>query len=338
MGRSAVKAAVAALTVWALCASPAQAAFPGQNGKIAFESHHIDDQFGEIYAIEPDGTGRVRLTNSPGIDMEPAWSADGRQVAFTSSRGGPDPTCRSTCNFDVYVMNSDGSRVRRLTDDPGRDTEPAWSPDNSKIVFTNTRGASWDLYVMNPDGTAETPVTGPPSTEKNPAWSPDGARIAFFRGDCSFNCTSHIYTSAPDGSDVTQLTFGDFVRDRTPDWSPDGGRIVFNREEFLNGFRIVNRDGSGLTAINGIRLEPAWSPDGTRILHGHPGVGHMNPDGSDPRLVFANGAQPDWQPMVGPRRADFKSGPDFCRAEREFLGEARFRFVYGTFGGCVSRG
>jgi len=330
------------LAFCAIGASPAQAAFPGANGKIAFDSSYIDEVWGEIYAIEPDGTGRVRLTESEGVDIEPAWSPDGRQVAFTSARvtrarDPADPTCQSTCNLDVYVMNADGSRVKRLTDDPARDREPAWSPDSSKIVFTRDDGQS-DLYVMNADGSAETRITSFPSVEKHPAWSPDGARIAFFRGDCPFNCTSHIYTAAPDGSDVTQLTTGSFVRDRTPDWSPDGSRVVFNREDVQNRFWIVNRDGSGLTLIPGTRLEPAWSPDGTRIAHGAPGIGHINVDGSDPRLVIANAARPDWQPVVGPRRSDFENRPDFCRAEREFLGDVRFRAVYGTFGGCVSSG
>jgi Tol biopolymer transport system component len=337
MGRSA-KAAIAAMALCALAAGPAQAAFPGQNGKIAFDSSYLDEVWGEIYAIDPDGTGRVRLTASEGIDIEPAWSPDGRQVAFTSARAGSDPTCQSTCNLDVYVMNADGSRVQRLTDDPARDREPAWSPDSSQIVFTSTRGdvAGSDLYVMNADGTNQTRITAFPLVDKHPAWSPDGARIAYFRGDCAFNCTSHIYTAAPDGSDVSQLTFGDFVRDRTPDWSPDGSRVVFNREVFQNQFWIVNRDGSNPTAMPGTRLEPAWSPDGTRIAHGAPGVGYTNLDGSDPRLVFANGSRPDWQPLVGPQRADYKTRPDFCLAELEFLGSERFRAVYRTFGGCVS--
>ena len=86
---------------------------------------------------------------------------------------------------------------------------------------------------MNADGTGRRASPRPlPVRDKHPAWSPDGARIAFFRGGCAFNCTSHIYTVAPDGSDLTQFTFGASVRDRTPDWAPDGGRLVFNREEF----------------------------------------------------------------------------------------------------------
>lgn len=343
------KAAIAILTICALAASPAQAAFPGQNGKIAFSTAQLEGNH-EIYVVEPDGSGLTRLTESAGIDMEPAWSPDGRRIAFTSARDAGDPTCLSQgfhCDLDVYVMNADGSRVTRLTDHPGRDTEPAWSPDGTKIAFTTTRdhegpfpfgsdAFNMELYVMNADGSSETRITTFPFVDKHAAWSPDGARIAFFRGNCGFNCTSHIYTAAPDGSDVAQLTFGQFVRDRLPDWSPDGSRLVFNRDAGDNRFWLVNRDGSGATSIFAPRLEPAWSPDGTRIAHGGLGIGHQRLDGSDPRLVFGSGTLPDWQPLVGPRRSDFKNRPAFCRAEREFLGEARFGAVYGTFGGCVS--
>ena len=87
-------------------AAPTQGANPGTNGMVVYSSDR-DGNF-EIYAINPDGSGDVRLTNDPGNDANPDWSPDGRKIAFTSDRGG---------NLDIYVMNADGSGVTQLTSD-----------------------------------------------------------------------------------------------------------------------------------------------------------------------------------------------------------------------------
>ena len=342
------RAVIAGLAICLIAASSAQAAFPGRNGRIAFSDYYSYGNY-EIFSIEPNATGLVRLTDNPALDMEPAWSPNGRHIAFTSSRDAADPSCQSqgfNCDLDVYVMNADGSEVRRLTDQPGRDSEPAWSPDGKRIVFTSLRDSdrlipgsdvfNSELYVMKANGRKQTRITTFPFVDKQPVWSPDGARIAFFRGDCAYNCTSHIWTADPDGSDLAQITGGGNNRDRLPDWSPDGSRIVFNRENLQNQFWFVNRNGGGLSWLSAPRLDPAWSPDGTRVAHGYPGIGHHNLDGSDSRLLFPTGTLPDWQPL-GPRREDFATRAAFCEAEQEFLGKEDFRREYGNFRKCVRR-
>ena len=97
-------------------AGPAESAFPGANGKIAFQSNR-DDPNHEIYSMNPDGSGVARLTNISAADQRPSWSADGNKIAFDSNRDG---------NFEVYVMNADGSGQRNLTRHPGHDSAPAW--------------------------------------------------------------------------------------------------------------------------------------------------------------------------------------------------------------------
>jgi TolB protein len=132
-----------ALSVGPRPLAPATAAFPGANGQIAF--HTTRDGNFEIYAMNPDGSNPVNLTNHPADDAYPAWSPDGSKIVFQSSRNG---------NAEIYVMNADGSGQTRLTFDPAGDYDPAWSPDGAQIAFASIRDSNFEVYVMNADGAA----------------------------------------------------------------------------------------------------------------------------------------------------------------------------------------
>src|SRR3989304_1956944 len=108
--------------------APARAAFPGANGKIAF-ARSEDDFRGEIYVMDADGGGLLRLTNNPALDGNPAWSPAGGKIAFQSDRDGED---------EIFVMNADGSGVTQLTRNGG--FAPAWSPAGTQIAFSRTTG------------------------------------------------------------------------------------------------------------------------------------------------------------------------------------------------------
>jgi Tol biopolymer transport system component len=119
---------------------------------------------GGILVRYPDGTSR-NLTNT-GSDYGPAWSPDGKKVAFGSNRSG---------HSDLYVMNADGSGVTQLTADTATEGRPAWSPDGKKIAFGRTPRdlVAWELYVMNADGSGVTQLTtNNGSVDPKPAWSP----------------------------------------------------------------------------------------------------------------------------------------------------------------------
>jgi TolB protein len=101
-----------------------------------------------IYTMSSDGTNLVRLTDPQAQDNNLAdYSPDGRKIAFATDRSDPDPATNCQflglgvpgCNWDIYVMNADGSDVRQLTSDPGVDTYPEFSPDGRKILFASTR-------------------------------------------------------------------------------------------------------------------------------------------------------------------------------------------------------
>lgn len=128
------------------------AAFPGINGKIAFHSDR-DGDF-DIYVMDLLGGNQTNLTNNTAHDEDPAWSPDGSQIVFATTRdnvptGGPE----------IYTMNADGSGSTRLTDNLESDAQPSWSPDGSKITFRSFRDGDGEVYVMDADGGNQTNLT-----------------------------------------------------------------------------------------------------------------------------------------------------------------------------------
>src|SRR2546425_1147594 len=178
--------------------------------RIAFTSSRSGAR-GDIYVMNPDGSGAVRLTDSPFLDGQASWSPDGRRIAFMSERdaiGVEEPQ-------NIYGMNADGSAQTRLTfcsNDFCSLSNPSWSPDGRQIAFEQFPGFIW---VMNADGSAATRLTDGSTLERDPSWSPDGRQIAFTGVDGD----REIYVMNADGSAPRKLTNNPF-RDAAPAWSP----------------------------------------------------------------------------------------------------------------------
>jgi Tol biopolymer transport system component len=284
-------------------ARQADAAFPGANGKIAFETNR-DGNY-EIYKMDADGTNSTRLTNNTANDLWPAWSPDGTKIAFTTDGDGRF----NDAKFEIYRMNADGSNPMRLTNNTALDEESAWSPDGIKIAFVTRRDGNLEIYAMDADGSNQTNITKKTFADDWPAWSPDGTKIAFATDRDSGFGQHEIYTMNADGSNQTRLT-NNSADDTTPDWSPDGTKIAFATDR--NGMREIytmDADGSNQTRLTNNTADdwyPAWSPDGTKIAFhtnrdGNPEIYTMNADGSSQTRVTNNAAEdfvPSWQPVL----------------------------------------
>ena len=138
--------------------------------KILFVSTRASDRSGrinsEVYVMNPDGTGLRNLTNHPSRDTAPAWSPDGKKIAFQRLAKNTGD------NWEICVMNADGSDLKELTNSPSYDVLSSWSPDSKKIAFSSRREGNWEIYIMNPDGTELRALTKDPATDRYPRWSP----------------------------------------------------------------------------------------------------------------------------------------------------------------------
>jgi Tol biopolymer transport system component len=207
---------------------------------------------GDIYVVNADGSGRVRLTRDPAEEFAPAWSPDGAKIAFSRFTGS---------HFQIFVMNSDGSGAEQLTFADAAATGAAWSPDGTRIAFTRCRD-SCDVYVMDADGRNVRRLThGDPPGDESPTWSPDGRAIAFADID-------GIFAIGPGGV-WSRITDGP-ADDADPAWSPDGGEIAFDgsRGLFNGDIYAVSVTGKGmhqLTDSAPLDSHPSWSPDGRSI-------------------------------------------------------------------------
>ncbi len=292
------------------------------NGRtIAYAAHPLPDGPIEVFVMNADGSGRRSLTREWGRNIFPIWSPDWRKVAFFKN---PCEFVQRACigNTTIYVMNSDGSGLRRLAragslrkiasgQREGGGDGLAWSPDGRRIAFLSDRDGDFDLYVMNADGTGQRNLTRKPGFDSDPVWSPDGRRIAYVSKPDRKGATRGrgIYVMNADGSAQRMLARGGCCGSPIA-WSPDGRKIAFRTDRDGNGeIYVMNADGSRQLRLTRNRVSdghPTWSPDGRKIMfvraefrYGNSEIFVVNPDGTGQRNLTRNPAEdsaPAWSP------------------------------------------
>ncbi len=268
-------------------------------GKIAFSSRR--DGNGEIYLLSAEG--EINLTNNPAEDIESDLSPDGERVVFASDRDG---------TYHVYVMNVDGTGLIRLTDDPAGDLSPRWSPDGKRIAFSRTGALyvmDSDGSNVQKVTEPESEATAPPCKAGAflGGWSPDGQQLIFYAASVTRGLGQVCIVNV-DGSDLTVVVSEPPGYNVEPIWSPDGEWIAYRsiREE-NHEIYIVRPDGTentNLTNDPAIDLEPDWSPDSQWVVFGSYRTGDFDlyivkADGSDlARVTTAIGkdSDPSWGP------------------------------------------
>lgn len=269
-------------------------AFSPDGKSIAYVSD-VEGNF-EVYS-RVIATGETkRLTHELGHNSFPTYSPDGTQIIFNSDV--------EKENNDVYLMNVDGSNVRKITDGPGWDASPpnAWSADGTQVLLLSDEGGKESIFLMNIEPYAPRRVAPKVESDErlDPSYSPAGDKVVYKLAndlrifDIASGTDKFVFRTTAVGG---------------PTFSPDGSKILFQeRVDENTEICSVNIDGSGFANItqNPTRdMTPAYSPDGTMIAFASAReygtstfeIYVMNADGSDPRLVFGDraiSASPTW--------------------------------------------
>jgi TolB protein len=198
------------------------------------------------------------------------------KIVFSSDRALPpsrEAEDYDTRRLDLYVMDADGTHVKRLTHNFLTDVFPAVSRDGKRIAFTRDIDGYAQIFVMDSDGSHVRMLTHAHANSGLPAWSPDRKLIAFASDRNSPDDGDEIYVMKADGSDqhaVTRNLPG--TNDAWPSWGPDGKRLVFARDAPSDSaIFVVDADGTGLRRLtrqkDSLDTQPAWSPDGKEIVY-----------------------------------------------------------------------
>jgi len=292
---------------------PVATSLGGGSGQVAFASTRSGSS--QLYLVNTDGTDLKPLTEIERGACQPSWSPDGLQLVFISPCGGRADFFETIYNeSSLYVINADGTGLKQLTQSPGSDFEPAWSPDGRSIAFTSVRDGFRQIYSLDVSSLAVTLLTNTTNTieSSQPSWSPDGTKIAYTVKRVG---TYQVWSMTNTGQEAVQLArSGQDLWDFLPTWSADGRTVFFNQRRqgpfrpwlMKVNYEDLSQDPRRLDFVTPIE-DVSFSPDGLwLIFEGMDGEGNrdiyfMTVAGSgrtrltnDPKIDF----DPAWRPLL----------------------------------------
>ena len=254
----------------------------------------------EVWVSDYDGANELRITNSRDLNLNPSWSDDARAIAYSAYRGNGTPeillsfittgvlqnltkgrlrdgsylpvfspdgkriafsaTAEGAASQDIYVINTDGTNLRRVTTHPDIDTTPTWSPSGTQIAFTSNRTGRPQIYITNADGSGGAQRLDIPDAEADRAtWAPSPHNEIAYHARSGPGYDIKVHDLATRQS--RQITFGEGSNE-SPAYSPSGRHLAFSstRSGLVQIFTI-GRDGNGLRQITrtGNNQTPDWS-------------------------------------------------------------------------------
>ncbi len=212
----------------------------------------------DLYVIDYDGAGLLRLTANRTLNLCPSWSPDGSEIAFTSYREGMQ---------GLFSLDTGTGKVRQIVAQEGLNLGADWHPGGEELLVSLSRGQNPEIFRIKPDGKIIKRLTVSPAIEISPSWSPGGRDIVFTSDRTG---TPQLYIMDRDGAGNRRLTFEGRYNDSAV-WSPNGDRIAYaTREDDITQIVVMKATGEDRRVVTDRSWrnceDPSWAPDGRHLV------------------------------------------------------------------------